>query len=737
MFTLLAVCGLACAATPVADVPFAQEYRTFHLLEDAANNVADIAIDSTGAPVAATAAGVYRLKEDTWQPRFESGPAFAVLNAGGKLYVGAWDGLYKLNAATVERVGGVEGPVSVLGVAPDGAVVAMGPNGMWRENGGDWTHARGSWANSPRAVVALEGGLCWVPTGHGLFRVENGSVTAHFRDKTELRSGELRDAALAPDGRLWIGGTNGIDIYENGARVKSLTPADGLPHSQVHCITFGPAGRAWIGTACGVARYKGGAWSLRHSKRWLPNDDVRAVAFDSDGTAWVATAAGVSAIRTRMMTLAEKADYFNRIVHERKVRKPWLVEKTRLLTPGDISTSSHEDDDNDGQYTNMYMAAEAYRYAVTGAPEAREHALRAFEAMEFLQTVTETDGFIARTVVPTSWTAADNPNPFRLHDRNREYTPQQRAARRVEDPRYKPVEVRWHPTPDGAWLWKGDTSSDEVTGHFYGYWIVHEFVAEADAERARLQNLVRRVMDYIIEGGYVFKGVDGTHTRWGVWSPELLFGNLDWRAERNINCTELLSYLKTAYHITGDKKYQREYRKLIEKHGYLEAARHPKTDNPSEFTHIDDELLALTLPGLLTSEKDPELRAAYEEGVRQWHSVTADEDNPYYNFTMAALGGPDIDVEACVAFLRDAPLDLIRWTVDNAKREDVELVRRPELDHWQTSRLLPPSERGVMRWDKNPWSAVRGDGGRTESSGVYWLLPYWMGRYYGFIAAPE
>ncbi len=412
------------------------------------------------------------------------------------------------------------------------------------------------------------------------------------------------------------------------------------------------------------------------------------------------------------------------------------MEKTRLLTPGDVSTSSHEDDDNDGQYTNMYMAAEAYRYAVTGAPDAKEHALRAFEAMEFLQTVTGTEGFIARTVVPAGWTAPDNPNPHRLHDRNRTYTPQERSAQLVEDPRYKPVEVRWHPTPDGKWLWKGDTSSDEVTGHFYGYWIFSEFMAETDAEKTRVQALVRRVTDYIIDGGYVFRGVDGTHTRWGVWSPELLFGNLDWRAERNINCTELLSYLKTAYHITGDEKYEREYRRLIDDHGYLEGARRPKTDNPSEFTHIDDELLALTLPGLLLSEKDPELRAAYEEGLRQWHSVIAGEFSPYYNFTMGALGSGDIKVEECVAFLRDAPLDLIRWTVDNTKREDLELVRRPELDHWQTSRLVPPSERGVMRWDKNPWSAVRGDGGHTESSGVYWLLPYWMGRYYGYIAAP-
>ena len=86
---------------------------------------------------------------------------------------------------------------------------------------------------------------------------------------------------------------------------------------------------------------------------------------------------------------------------------------------------------------------------------------------------------------------------------------------------------------------------------------------------------------------------------------------------------------------------------------------------------------------------------------------------------------------------RDAPLDLIHWTVDNSAREDVNLVRYPELYDWQVDRLLPASERYTMCWDKNPYAASGGENGRRESTGIYWLLPYWMGRYYGFIEAPE
>ncbi|MCA9440720.1 MAG: regulator, partial [Candidatus Omnitrophica bacterium] len=204
-----------------------------------------------------------------------------------------------------------------------------------------------------------------------------------------------------------------------------------------------------------------------------------------------------------------------------------------------------------------------------------------------------------------------------------------------------------------------------------------------------------------------------------------------------INCTELLSYLKTASVITGDEKYDRIYRELAKEKGYLEQARAPMPNDPALWTHIDASLLTLTLHALLLSEEDPDYLEVYREGVRQWYEEIEDEDCPLFSFTCGAIADIDIDAEACVEFLRDAPLDLIEWTVDNSSREDVSLVRSPELDHWQLDRLLPPSERAVMRWDKNPWSAVRGFGGQVESTGVYWLLPYWMGRYYGFIGAAE
>ena len=42
--------------------------------------------------------------------------------------------------------------------------------------------------------------------------------------------------------------------------------------------------------------------------------------------------------------------------------------------PGDLTTNQPVSTDNDGLWTAMYVAAECFRYKVTGEAEARDHA---------------------------------------------------------------------------------------------------------------------------------------------------------------------------------------------------------------------------------------------------------------------------------------------------------------------------------------------------------------------------
>jgi streptogramin lyase len=718
----------------VADTPFVQEYHEAYPVgkEGACNDVRAIAADDAGGVWAATGAGVYRLDRDKKQwvkliREADAGPAYdIVVDSTGDVWVGAWNGMYRSTPDGSKRLKEIDYPIAALCVN-DSETIGLGGGGIWRVANGNCTYKEIPCSRSFRAVLADRNSGLWIATGMGLYH-QTDTAYKLYQTESELLSPDIYDIAYAPDGSLWVGGLGGITIYKGVRRVGSFTPKQGLPSVFIRCVTQGPDGVMWVGTKLGIAKYDGKKWSIRHSKRWLVSDDVRDIAFDSKGTAWIATGNGVSAIKHKSMNLAEKADYFLKVCLTRHVREPGLVEKCALSVPGNTSTWRPRDDDNDGQYTAMYLAMESFRYAVTKDPRAKANAKKAFEALRFLQTVTETPGFVARTVIPSTWT--------RMADPNRKISDRQWADMYVNNPREKRVETRWRPSNDGKWLWKGDTSSDEITGHMFGYLFYHDLVAD-DAERKHVCRHVLKIIDYIIENGYVLKDLDGTHTKWAVWASEKLNNNPDWTPEQGVNSVEILSFLKLAYHISGDERYQNEYLNLLHKHDYASNVKCAKTYNPAWRTHIDDELLALAYPCLMLHEKDPDLRRLYRESLDYWYAAVKADCSPFFDFIYGACIGKISQPEVAIASLRDASLDLVRWTIDNLHREDVDIVRTPELEQLQTDRLLPPIERGVIRWDENPWKAVQGDGGYTESDGVWWLLPYWIGRHYGYIQPPQ
>lgn len=721
------------AKAGMPDTPFIQEWHEAYPIapEAPGDDVRAIAAAPDGAIWAATKAGLYVLRNQTWNGPLTKGPAYRlVIDDAGTVWLGAWDGLYQITNDQPTRIDATKGVISALALTPKG-ITALGIEGAWRRENNEWKSLQGNWSRNLRDLIEDESGNLWIATGMGLY-CETPIGLRHFYRPDDLLSGDVNALAIGPKGQLWIGSWSGIDIYEHGVRTESFTGAKGLPHYDIRSLTFAPDGTLWAGTALGAARFKDGAWSLRHSRRWLLSDDVRDIAFDAQGNAWIATSAGVSAIKQRTMTLEEKASHYQAICEKRHIRPPGFVEKCYFPDPQNHDIWEPRDDDNDGQYTNIYMVAESFRYAATGDPQAKANADRAFDAIEMLRTITGMDGFFARTIVPSDWT--------RMADMNETISPEEAAERQVRDPRYKPVEIRWRLSADGKWFWKGDTSSDEMTGHFYGAYYYYTLAAdESHKERVRAQ--IAAIAGHMLDHNYTLTDQDGKPTRWGVWTPDRLLKDPEWRVEAPINAFEALSFLKTAYYITSEPRFEKAYQTLIEKYGYDELARRPKCYGISERTHIDDELLALAAPGLIFNETNPALRAKFLEGIVWSYQSIKNDVNPFSNFTLGALGAKTFQLKDSVEFLRDTPLDLVMWTVDNATREDLNLVRAPMLEPLQLDRLVPPSERGVMRWDKNPWEVISGDfgdpKGHLESSGVFWLLPYWMGRYYGFIDPPK
>ena len=100
-------------------------------------------------------------------------------------------------------------------------------------------------------------------------------------------------------------------------------------------------------------------------------------------------------------------------------------------------------------------------------------------------------------------------------------------------------------------------------------------------------------------------------------------------------------------------------------------------------------------------------------------------ENLINNFTYAFATGKKVNIAQSIDFLKDAPLDLVDWTIDHTIREDVHIVREPILEEIQIAELPPASERATVRWDRNPWAAAEGNPQQVREP-VFWLWPYWM-----------
>ena len=461
-------------------------------------------------------------------------------------------------------------------------------------------------------------------------------------------------------------------------------------------------GAIWLGTTQGLMRVDSAAPERDRrqyfaGRRYLPDDLVQQIVPDTKGGVWVRTGTGVAHIELPPMTLAQKAEFFEKRIRARHDRIG-MTASSYLAVAGDLASNRMYDNDNDGLWTAMYAAAECFRYAVTKSPEALANARKAVDAVLFLEEVAGRTGFPARSFI------------------------------RKGDP--MPGSGEWHWTADGQYYWKGDTSSDEIVGHFFIYSIAYDLLPDAELKK-RIAETGKRIMDHIIGHGYYLVDLDGKPTLWGFWAPERLAREAD---ERALNSLQLLSFLKTTAHITGDSRYDAEYKKAAWDFKYADWLTR-LNEFRQEMNYSDEELALLPYYCVFQYEKDPSLLKAYRTGIDEWWKNIRREANPLWTF-IYLTGRPDaeVDISAAVWTLYRMPMDTIAWTVRNSHRADIVWTSAPDRHRRREAlTLLPPDERPTMRWNGNPFVVDGGDGGHEEDDGSAFLLPYWMGRYHKFI----
>jgi hypothetical protein len=563
--------------------------------------------------------------------------------------------------------------------------------------------------------IVVQNDLEWVGTEDGLYFRAMGKEAKFSSHPTYGFSGPqsnvISGIAVDSRGSLWVATPAGLSERDQQGKWRSIRGRQGLPWEELTCIAIDQLDRIWLGSTRGLIQYRpyaeGRQWYYRAGERYLPEDHVVAVVNGKDKrNVYVQTETGWTGIEEVARTLHGKAEYLEARYQERH-RRLGMPSPTYNDDAYKMTSWKHGHQASDALWTSYHIAAMCMAYTLTGEERYRDSAQEGMEALYFLQNVTGVHGLVARSAVG------------------------------VEEPEAKELRghVSWHPTADGKFLWRDDVSSDQMTGHYFAFYVYYQHIARHDPnELSVLKKQIRQVTDYMLDHNYQILDWDGEVTKWGWLNPEAVNDVPENFLENGIYSLMMLSFLKTAHHITGEAKYEQHYDSLIEDHQYLSNLLLQKKVFPDELNHSDDQLSALLFYSYMQLEQDPVIRDAVHRALRRHARIERHERNSLFAFVYASADPEDADAEGGIRTLREMPQDRRNWGMNNAHRADIQIDRQSsDGGNVVLVDVLPADERDFQRWNLNPYRANTGGNGKMEGTGVQYLLPYWMGRYHWVI----
>lgn len=547
-------------------------------------------------------------------------------------------------------------------------------------------------------------------------------------DITGVLSRKINCIQIDALGHLWVGSDEGLNIYDGRNYWLNGNEFYSVPDGSFNDMFFAADGKKYFATNTGIVTLIEGKISYYSFGPWLMHPTVTKITVSDNGTIAAVTPRGISLITAKAMTLGEKAGLVDALSEKYFVRNEGYHVSRKLRKYGDLDSGWLPSSDNDGLFTGLYCASQCFRYKATGDEQAKAKAKRAVEAMIKLTEVTGREGFTARAT---------------------RYSTEENFGTGVRE--------EWHyceDNPDCEWL--GETSSDEMTGHYFAYGIYFDLVADED-EKKKIAEVVKKITDHILDHNFHLTDVDGVPTTWANWEPDLLNNDDRWYYERGTNSLEILSFLKTTYHVTGDEKYEKVFDMLIEKHHYAMNCIQYKCED-AHIAHIDDQLDFVNIYPLLVYTDNEAQKEIFKMGLTHHWAYERVERSPFFNIVYGALTNNSCDIEEAAKSLSEMNLDFVRWPVYNSYRKDIVWDTEQEetgvpaqlkypVEYW--SRLLVHYDGNQFICDSGAEEFVEINSKRTNktltlpgTSGAnamsasmpyVFLLPYWMGRYYGLL----
>lgn len=443
--------------------------------------------------------------------------------------------------------------------------------------------------------------------------------------------------------------------------------------------------------------------------------------------------------------------------------KEGVLESSATL--GDVE--EFQSGENDGLWSALYLTAQAYRYAVTRSPEALSIIKLLLDGQETRMKITGVPGIFTRQYIRPGVQGISCPT-----DQARYTTDLEKDDNRwvkIEDDGCVHVVDRdtlmWTKTDHcglddyKGWCFLDNVSKDEYAGHMLALAALLRLVDDPQVQTIT-RDLLGQVGRHLIMNNMTLVDWDGRVTEHGRFSP---FALDDFPG---FNAAMALGYVAAARDATGDPALTSFYRKcLLQKDGggpcigltdpdpfteYLEAAGMYVGDEGCRSNYNNVSMHLLSLHTLLWFERDPPVRAAIQKSLDEDVMRKAGEPraiigqhNALFDFIWAAnkkLGpnsdGPAYDaVEDGICQLKQfrtsqagntVALDPIRHAPYCKNRFDDDVSANPREAYERCS--------ATFVWWGDPYSlSTCTEDQRNVRQPSGYLLPYWMGRYYGFI----
>jgi hypothetical protein len=338
-------------------------------------------------------------------------------------------------------------------------------------------------------------------------------------------------------------------------------------------------------------------------------------------------------------------------------------------------------------WTGHYLAAEAFRYAVTKSPDALANARRALSGIQGLVDVTTPaqPDVLARFLWPDSWQYAD---------------------------RMALIEGGhgvYRGAPGGVpHRWLGNTSRDQYSGVFFGLGVAFDLIDQPDV-RSRIASLLTRMLELLLRNSWNVPMPDGSFSTTFLIRPD-----------------QQLTFLQVGRRVNPARfaGVYREYRTTYA--GAVIAPIAVECQDPHR-SYYKFNLNHINLYNLIRLEEPGAPRALYVNAFQGLRACTKDHGNAHFNLVERAINGPDAARDA------DTRRYLSLW------------LQRPRRDYYVDLRskyaacgenracnAIPVNERPNtdFLWQRSPFLLYGGVDGTVETAGIDYLLAYWMARYY-------